>query len=150
MSKWNLEQLLKGMSDKGASDLLLTAGAKPQLRVNGLLEPLGDQVLDPESTQELAYSILSEKQIETLKLRRTLDLSRGFESMSRFRFNIYYQRESVAMAIRLIPFEIPPFEKLGLPEIAKDFASQRLCVVRSRHTCRRCFKNGHGIGLQGI
>lgn len=124
MGKWNLDQLLKSMGDKGASDLLLTAGARPQLRINGLLEPVGDQILDPETTQQLAYSILSDKQIETLKLRRTLDLSRGFESMSRFRFNIYYQRESVAMAIRLIPFEIPPFAKLGLPDIAKDFASR--------------------------
>ena len=119
-----LEVLLKAMSDRGASDLLLTAGSKPQLRINGLLEPFGDEVLDPDATREMAYGVLTEKQIESLNLRRTIDLSRGFEPLSRFRFNIYYQRESVAMVIRLIPFKVPPFEQLGLPEIAKDFAAR--------------------------
>jgi len=124
MSAWVLNDLLKVMADRGASDLILTAGAKPQLRINGILEPYGDRNLNPEDCKNLAYSVLSEKQIETLNLRRTLDLSRGFEDVSRFRFNIYYQRESIALAIRLIPFFVPPFEQLGLPEIVKDFASR--------------------------
>ena len=117
-----LESLLSEMWERRASDLLLTVGAPPQLRVNGLLEPYGQEVLDAAELERLAYSVLDEEKIETLQARKSLDMSRGFEGLSRFRFNFYYQRDAIAVAIRSIPFQIPSFDELGLPSIVKDFA----------------------------
>lgn len=120
-----LTDLLKLMSDLKASDLILTAGAKPQYRINGNLTPLDSApVLDPESTRKMACAILTEEQVRVLEKNRSIDLSRGFEGLSRYRINIYYQRDSIGLAIRLIPCVVPPFEELGLPEIVKEFASR--------------------------
>ena len=123
MSTKALEELLRKMCALGASDLLLTVGTPPQFRINGVLQPVGLQPLDAETTRQMAHSLLNEKQIDQLVLRRSLDLSRGVEGLSRFRINIYFQRDSLALAIRVIPFVIPPFDQLGLPSIVKDFAS---------------------------
>ena len=121
---WNIEALLKQMCEKGASDMLLTVGTPPQLRVNGLLEPLGTQRVDAEATRRLVHSLLTERQAQTLDERKNLDFSKGFEGLSRFRFSAYYQRDSLALAVRVIPFSIPSFESLALPGIVQDFASR--------------------------
>jgi twitching motility protein PilT len=122
VSRFVLDSLLKEMNQRKASDLLLTAGAAPQLRINGILQPIGTEVLTSDDTQRLAAAILNQEEMEALQVQRNLDISRGFEGLSRFRMNIYYQRDSVALAIRMIPFAIPEFADLGLPEIIKDFA----------------------------
>ena len=122
MSRFAMETLLKEMCGRRASDLLLTAGAPPQMRVNGILQPYGEQALTSEETERLAHSLLNQEEVEALQVQRSLDISRGIEGLSRFRINIYYQRDSVALAIRTIPFLIPSFGDLGLPEIVKDFA----------------------------
>jgi twitching motility protein PilT len=119
-----LEDLLKEMVERNASDLLLTVGTPPQLRINGLLTPLMDEAVDDGMLERLAYKLLGEKRFEVLRHKRSLDFSKGFEALSRFRFNFYYQRESLAIAIRTIPFRIPPFEELGLPEVIKEFSLQ--------------------------
>jgi len=111
------------MQETGASDLLLTAGTVPHLRINGALEPVGTDVLSPEDTARLTHDILNERQLTDLAETKSIDFSRGFEGLSRFRMNVYYQRGSIALAIRIIPFVVPPFEDLGLPEIVRDFAS---------------------------
>ena len=108
----------------GASDLLLTAGATPQFRIQGPLEPYGSHVLTDEDTQELVHALLSPPEIERLERERSLDFARGYDGLSRFRINAYYQRDSLAMAIRMIPFEIPSFETLGLPQIVREFADR--------------------------
>ena len=110
------------MYERNASDLLLTAGAPPQFRINGLLEPVSSEVLVDETVRRLAHDLLDEKQSRILEEKRSVDLSKGFDELSRFRINAYYQRSSLALAIRLIPFVIPPFHELGLPEIVRDFA----------------------------
>ena len=119
---WTIEQLLAKVSSSGGSDLILTVGAPPQIKVLGVLHPVGDQSMTPEETEAIALSILNDVQRDELKTRRSVDLSRGFTKLSRFRFNIFYQRETVAMAARLIPCRIPPFVDLGLPPIIKNFA----------------------------
>jgi twitching motility protein PilT len=124
MTEWKLTDLLQKMSERKASDLILTAGTHPQFRVNGLLQPvLSWPILSPPMTEELAVSILNDAQLAALKKERSLDLSRGFEGLARYRINIYYQRDSIGMAIRLIPFVVPPAEELGLPDIIRDFAT---------------------------
>ena len=117
-------ELLKLIQEKSASDLILTEGTPPQLRVHGFLEPVGDVPLTSDDTRNLAHSILNEAQKETLEETRCLDFSKAFEGLSRFRFSVYHQKESIAMAVRIIPFSVPPFEELGLPPIVKDFASR--------------------------
>jgi twitching motility protein PilT len=117
-----LEFLLKEMWERRASDLLLTVGTQPRLRVNGLLEVVGEELLDAAAMVKIASSVLDASQMEVLRTRKSLDISRGFPGLSRFRFNFYYQRDSIAVAIRSISFEIPAFDTLGLPEIVRDFA----------------------------
>lgn len=116
-----LRALLEEMIDKGASDLHLSAGEVPKLRVDGKLENsnYGTQ-LGPRDTQSLSYSILTEQQKKRFEQEDELDLSFSVQNLSRFRGNVFRQRGTVAMAIRQIPFEILSFQELGLPpSIAK-------------------------------
>lgn len=118
-----MEHLLKYMFEKKASDLIITVGTKPQVRINGVLMPVeGRDTITPTQIKELAYSILTKTQIEVFEAKKDLDISYGMKGLSRFRVNMYLQRGNIAVSIRLIPYEIPKFEELGLPPIIKDFA----------------------------
>jgi len=118
----SIDQLFRCVHKEKASDLILTEGVPPQARINGLLESLDFETLSPRKTKELAYSILTKQQIDIFEKEKDLGFSYVMEELCRFRVNIYIQRGSVALTARLIPFEIPTFESLGLPEIIKDFA----------------------------
>jgi twitching motility protein PilT len=122
MAMWTIESLLDQVSLAGGSDLILTVGAPPQIRVLGNLRPVDATPLSAADTERLVHSILTPAQVDLLHERRSLDLSRGFQGLTRFRFNLFYQRDSLAMAARLIPCRIPSFAELGLPEIAGHFA----------------------------
>ena len=122
--KLTMLDLLREQCSRDASDLLLTAGAPPQLRVNGALIGVGDQPLDAESVRRLAASVLNEAQQRELQTRMDFDFSLGIEGLSRFRIHIYQQRGSMAVAVRMIPHRVPAFESLGIPAIARDFASR--------------------------
>lgn len=119
---WTIEELLAKVSSSGGSDLIITAGAPPQLKILGVLHPVGEQPLSEEETQRLGLSVLNEAQRAILEQKRSVDLSRGFLGLNRFRFNVFYQRGSVALAARLIPYRIPSFGELGLPVIVQQFA----------------------------
>ncbi len=110
-----LAQLLKTMIEQKASDLHITTGSPPQLRINGRLYPLKTEPLMPSHTKRLCYEALNESQRATFEEHKELDLSFGVPSLGRFRANIYMQRGAVAGAFRFIPFEIPSMESLGLP-----------------------------------
>jgi len=120
-----LRSLLEEMIDKGASDLHLSAGEVPKLRVDGSLEASdhGTQ-LGPRETQSLAYSILTEQQKKRFEQEDELDLSFAVQNLSRFRGNVFRQRGTVAMAIRQIPFEILSFQELGLPAAITKLAEK--------------------------
>jgi len=120
-----LRSLLEEMIDKGASDLHLSAGEVPKLRVDGKLENsnYGTQ-LGPRDTQSLAYSILTEQQKKRFEQEDELDLSFSVQNLSRFRGNVFRQRGTVAMAIRQIPFEILSFQELGLPTAVAKLAEK--------------------------
>ncbi len=119
-----LRELLELMVKRNASDLHLTVGSPPQLRIDGKLVKTEFDPLTPEDTRKLAYSIMSEKQRKRFEEQSELDLSFGIEQMSRFRCNVFMQRGNVAVALRLIPFRIRSFEELGLPKVVADFAKQ--------------------------
>ena len=117
-----LQQLLRVMIEKGASDLHITTGSPPQLRIDGSLVPLKLPPLMPPDTKNLCYSILTEEQKTKFEKSNELDLSFGVKGLSRFRANIFMQRGAVAAAFRAIPFKIMSFEELGLPPVVQELA----------------------------
>lgn len=120
-----LNDLLNLMVKNKASDLHITVGLAPQLRIDGNLLPLPDLPnLTPQDTKDLTYSALTEEQKKTFEQKKELDTSIGVKDLGRFRINIYRQRGSIGMAVRFIPFDIPTLEHLGLPKVAKDFADK--------------------------
>ncbi|NMB76971.1 MAG: type IV pilus twitching motility protein PilT [Myxococcales bacterium] len=120
----NLHQLLKAMIEKGASDLHITTGSPPQLRIDGSLVPLKVPPLTPVETRQLCYSVLTDAQKHRFEEESELDLSFGVKGLSRFRANIFLQRGAVAGAFRTIPFKILSFADLGLPPIVADLAER--------------------------
>jgi twitching motility protein PilT len=120
----NLHQLLKAMVEKGASDMHITAGAPPLLRIDGEVIPLKLPPLTPVDTKHLSYSIMTEEQKIAFEKDSELDLSFGVKNLSRFRGNVYLQRGAVAAAIRTIPFKILSYEELGLPPVIADIANK--------------------------
>jgi twitching motility protein PilT len=121
--RFTIHQLLKVMIDRGASDLHVTTGSPPQLRIDGSLVPLKTAPLDPIETKQLCYAILSEEQTVRFEKHNELDLSFGVRGLSRFRANIFMQRGAVAGAFRAIPFKVLTFEELGLPAVVSHISS---------------------------
>ncbi|MBM4149591.1 MAG: PilT/PilU family type 4a pilus ATPase [Lentisphaerae bacterium] len=119
-----LRDLVEIMCDRRASDLILTPGIEPQLRINGLLTPMEGRRLTPEDTEALVSEILNEKETHFLQTHRSIDFSRSITGLARVRTNVFYQRNTLALALRLIPAQIPSMEELGLPSIVRDFASE--------------------------
>jgi len=120
-----MHDMLTIMTERGASDLHLTTGTYPQIRLHGKLIPLTEfEVLTPPDTQRLAYSVLNEAQKQKFEEANELDFSFGIQGLSRFRCNVYRQRGAVAAAIRVIPFKIRAFEELGLPPIVEQMADR--------------------------
>ena len=119
----SLYKFLKVMLEKGASDLHITTGSKPKIRINGKLEDLEGEELTPAQTKGLCYSILTDAQKHKFEERKELDLSFGVKGLARFRGNIFLQRGAVAGAFRTIPYEIKSFKELGLPEVLNEISS---------------------------
>ncbi len=119
---WTIEAILEKMSEAGASDLIITTAAPPQIRVLGSLQPIGTEHLTAADTERLVTSLMTEEQLQQFKVSRTADFSRGYSHLGRFRFNTFFQRDAMGLVARLIPSVIPSFEDLGLPEIVRDFA----------------------------
>jgi twitching motility protein PilT len=112
----HIDELLAQLLELKGSDLHLTAGAKPTARVHGQLRSMDQFVrLDPDRVKALVYGALTDKQIASFELDRELDAAYTIPTQSRFRMNVFRQRGSVGAVFRVIPFEIPPFDQLGLP-----------------------------------
>jgi twitching motility protein PilT len=113
----SIDELLARAVELAASDLHLSVGAPPAVRVNGRLEALPNtRPLDAEATRTLLYRILTTEQQKRFELDRQLDFSYGVPGLARFRVNVYRQKESVAAAFRVVPDELRTLEELGLPE----------------------------------
>jgi twitching motility protein PilT len=124
-----LRELLSEMISRRASDLHITAGVPPEFRVDGQLVPSEYEVLTPEMNASLAYSVLSDDQRKRFETTKELDFSFGVKGLSRFRANVFLQRGVVSMAIRQIPYEILPLEKLGLPQVSREFVNRHKGLV---------------------
>jgi twitching motility protein PilT len=113
----SIDELLERMVEANASDLHVTTGTPPAIRVRGEVERLeGFDPLHAEQTQQLLYRILSSEQQKHFEINRQLDFSYSIPGLARFRVNVYFQRESIGAAFRLIPTELKTLEELGIPE----------------------------------
>src|SRR6266567_1500593 len=118
-------EVLLEVVDRRASDLHLTAGAPPTIRIRGRLTPMeGYPALTPTDTREIIYSILSGSQRQKLETYWQIDFAYQIPGAARFRVNAYFQRAALGAAFRLIPFEVTPLEQLGLPAVVADFATK--------------------------
>ncbi|HET7309878.1 MAG TPA: type IV pilus twitching motility protein PilT [Mycobacteriales bacterium] len=118
-----LTDLLIEVLERNASDLHLTAGARPTIRINGSLEQLEDKpMMTPPTIQRMMYAVLTQKQREKFEEVLELDFAYAVPGKARFRVNLYKQRDAVGAAFRLIPYEIKPLEELGVPPSVANFS----------------------------
>jgi len=118
-----VETLLRKVSERRASDLIIAAGRPPTIRVDGALVPLSPTVLSPETTMDLARSLAGPRWDE-LVARRELELSITDADRARVRVNLFYQRDTLAGVLRFVPYRIPTLEQLGAPAICGELADQ--------------------------
>lgn len=121
---FTLPQLLKSLVDQDGSDLHLSAGSPPRLRVHGRLLPLDIPSLTPKQTKDLCYSVLTENQKTKFELSLELDFAFSVKEVARFRANLYQQKGAVSAAFRVIPNEIKALQSLGLPDVV-----EKLCYL---------------------
>jgi twitching motility protein PilT len=116
-------ELLEVVLERGASDLHLTAGAPPTVRLHGDLVRLDEYpILTPRALQGMIYAILPQKMRERFEQELELDMSYSLVGKARFRVNVYLQRDSIGAAFRLIPYEIKNIDDLELPSVVADLA----------------------------
>jgi twitching motility protein PilT len=118
----HIDDLLRLVVERGASDLHLSVGVPPVLRVDGQLAPANFERLTPQDSQRLVYDILTDEQIQRFEQTYELDFSYSLHKVSRFRVNIYRDKGTVAAAFRVIPQRIPTIRELNLPMILEDLA----------------------------
>jgi twitching motility protein PilT len=121
----SLSELLRRLAELGGSDLHITTGSPPQVRVDGHLRPLDEyRVMTSADTKQLAYSVLTDAQKHRFEENLELDFSFGVKGLSRFRANLFNQRGAVGAVFRAIPYEIKAFEDLGLPAVVKTLCDK--------------------------
>ena len=126
----SIDDLLEQMVARNASDLHITAGLPPAIRVRGHVERLEDFArLTPDDTQQLLYRIMSSEQQKHLETKRQIDMSYAIPVLARFRVNVYFQRNSLGAAFRLIPEQLKTLEELGIPPTLHQLAEKPRGIV---------------------
>lgn len=115
-----IDSLIKFGFEHNVSDIHLTVGVPPTLRINGELKPYGDEILKPSDTLEMAKEMIPQNMWETFRANGEFDFSYAIEKLSRFRVNAFLQRNSVSLAIRIIPQDIPTLEQLKVPSVLRQ------------------------------
>ncbi len=121
--------LLRLMIGKKASDMFITAGFPPAMKIDGKMTPISQQVLSPQQSREIARSIMNDKQASEFDASSECNFAIGLPGVARFRVSAFVQRGSVGMVFRTIATKIPKFEDLGLPEVLKDIAMTKRGLV---------------------
>jgi len=124
-----MHDLLRTMVKKDGSDLFITAGAVPSMKLDGEMKPLSNQALSPQHTQILVGSIMNDKQRAEFEETQECNFAISLPGVSRFRVNAFTQRGSVGVVLRVIRSEIPVFEDLNLPPILQDIAMTKRGLV---------------------
>lgn len=123
------EDLLKMMVEKGSSDLFITAGVSPSMKVNGKIVPISKTPLTPEKTRETVLAIMTEKQRKEFFTNREANFALSARGIGRFRVSAFYQRNLIGMVLRRIETNIPTIDDLGLPDVIKDLAMTKRGIV---------------------
>jgi twitching motility protein PilU len=121
--------LLRLMLSKKASDMFITAGFPPAMKIDGKMTPVSSQVLSAQQAREIARSVMNDKQTAEFDASNECNFAIGLPGVARFRVNAFVQRGSVGMVFRTITTKIPKFEDLGLPEVLKDIAMTKRGLV---------------------
>ena len=121
--------LFKLMSEKQASDIFFTAGAPIQIKINGVVMPINNQPLDVEQARKICYELMSDAQVKEFETRHEMNFAQSEGELGNFRVNIFRQKNTVAMVIRFVKPEVPPFESLGLPAILKEVIMEKIGLV---------------------
>ncbi len=121
--------LLRLMMGKKASDMFITAGFPPAMKIDGKMTPVSQQVLSPQQAREIARSIMNDKQTSEFDASNECNFAIGIPGVARFRVNAFVQRGSVGLVFRTITTKIPSFDDLGLPEVLKDIAMTKRGLV---------------------
>lgn len=124
IAETGLNDYLMDAIDAGASDLHITVGLPPMIRVNGQVKPLDYEPLQGNTTRETVYEILSDDQRQRLENNWELDFSYSLPRIARFRVNVYFQRGSIGAAFRTIPHEVKGFDELGLPRSVEEMTQR--------------------------
>ncbi|MHB9025041.1 MAG: PilT/PilU family type 4a pilus ATPase [Armatimonadota bacterium] len=119
-----LDELLSTMLDNDASDLHITVGSRPYMRVYGVLQQMPYAPVTPEQSKQLAYSILTDPQIAQFELENELDLDFELQDKSRFRVNLFRQRGVVSSIFRSVPTEVPSLDQLGMPTVIRNLTKR--------------------------
>lgn len=125
----DVDRLLKIMVEKGASDLFITAGVPPSIKVHGRIVPVTNSKLTPEKTRETVLSVMTEVQRKEFIRDKELNFAISARGVGRFRVSAFYQRNLIGMVLRRIEVSIPQIEDLGLPDIIKELAMTKRGLV---------------------
>ncbi len=121
--------LLRLMLAKNASDMFITVGFPPAMKIDGKMTPVSNQVLSAQQVREVSRAIMNDKQTAEFDATSECNFAIGMPGVARFRVNAFVQRGSVGMVFRTITTKIPEFEELGLPEVLKDIAMTKRGLV---------------------
>lgn len=116
----DITPFFKLMVDKNASDLFFTVGALINMKVEGIIQPVGKSPLSSKQSRELAYSVMTNKQQKEFDENLELNVGVSMQGLGRFRINVFRQKSEVSMVVRYIKSEIPTLEQLNLPQVLKD------------------------------
>ncbi len=128
-NEFNIKKLLKSVTSYGASDLHLIANCEPLIRLDGILKPVNLPKLTGKDIEEMAYSLLKEKQKHQFEEFNELDFSIELEGIGRFRANFYRTLGDVAAAFRTIPFDVPSLDELGAPQLYKKLIQREKGLI---------------------
>ena len=124
-----LDRLFKLMADKQASDLYISCGAPINIKVNGVVHPVSSQSMDVETVRRIAYDLMTKEQAREFENEREMNLSHLDKAVGNFRINIFRQRGSIALVIRYVRNNVPPFEALKLPPVLLDLVMAQRGLV---------------------
>lgn len=115
-----MRDLLKLMIEKGASDLFITVGFPPAMKIHGKMTPVSKTELTPDNTKALAYAVMNDKQLKEYEATKECNFAVAPVGIGRFRANAFIQQTYCGLVLRVIETEVPNLDKLGLPEVLKD------------------------------
>ena len=144
---FDFAEVLTRMAQEKASDVHLSPGFPPAIRIRGKIVPLHEYgKLSPQHTRDTIYSLLNDDQRKRFESNKQLDLAYAVPGVARFRVNCFFQRGAISAAFRRIPHEIPKLDELGLPAVLEDFTKKpRGLAASSRSTCGTPSESRPGI-----